>query len=131
MSRENVEVVRAAEQAFNRMDLEAFAAYAHPEIEWDAGLIGTQTYRGRNGVREMLRDVQKSWSEMRMEIIGEPLGVDDTVVFEARLVARGRSTGAPVDASQFFVARFKDGSCIQARAFTSRSEALEAVGLSE
>ena len=131
MSRENVEAVYRAERAFNEGDVEAFESLLHPDIEWETGLLGTPTYRGHDGIRRMFRDVQAAWADIQMEIVGDPVEREDAVMFEAHLTAHGRSTGAPVEATQFWVSEFRAGLCVRHRTFLTKAEALEAVGLSE
>jgi ketosteroid isomerase-like protein len=131
MSRENVEVVYRAERAFREGDVEALISLLHPDIEWETGLLGTPTYRGHDGIRRMFRDVQAAWADIQMEIVGDPVERDDAVLLETHLVAHGRSTGAPVEATQFWVEDFRDDLCVRHRAFLTKAEALEAVGLRE
>ena len=131
MSRENVEAVYRAERAFNEADVDALVSLLHPDIEWETGLLGTPTYRGHDGIRRMLRDVQAAWSDIQMEIVGDPVERDDAVLVEARLVAHGRSTGAPVEATQFWADHFLGDLCVRHQAFLTKAEALEAAGLSE
>jgi hypothetical protein len=57
--------------------------------------------------------------------------MDAWVVWEVRLRGHGRTTGAPVEGSQFFTAKFREGLVECGGAFASKAEALEAVGLSE
>jgi hypothetical protein len=51
MSRENVEIVRRAYEAFNQGDLEGLLDFVDPEIEVrpDPGLPGWRVFEGREG----------------------------------------------------------------------------------
>jgi hypothetical protein len=49
MSRENVEATERAIEAFNRRDLDAFLALAHPDAEHVA--LAGEAYRGHDGLR--------------------------------------------------------------------------------
>jgi ketosteroid isomerase-like protein len=131
MSQENVEAVYRAERTFNQGDVEEFVSLLHPDVEWETGLLGTPTYRGHEGIHRMFRDVQAAWADIRMKIVGDPVDRDDAVMFEAHLMATGRSTGAPVEATQFWVSDFREGLCLRHRTFPTKAEALAAVGLSE
>jgi ketosteroid isomerase-like protein len=131
MPREMIEAVYRAERAFNEGDVEALVALVHPDVEWETGLIGTPTYRGRDGIRRMFRDVQAAWADIRTEIVGDPVERNDSVLLEVHLIARGRSTGAPVEATQFWVSDFRAGLCVRHRAFLAKADALDAAGLSE
>ena len=79
----------------------------------------------------MLRDVQAAWADIQMEIVGDPVERNDAVMLEVHLTAHGRSTGAPVEATQFWVSDFRAGLCVRHRSFLTKAEALEAVGLRE
>lgn len=131
MSHKNVDAILRGVDAFNHGDDQAFAALAHPDLHWETGLIGTPTYRGPEGIRQMLRDVRASWTDMRGDVVGAPLDLGELVVWEFRLRAKGRTTGAPVEMSQFVAAEFRDGLVVRGGAFASKTEALEAAGLSK
>ena len=49
MSQENVEVVRAAFEAWNRNDFDAWIQYFDPEVQWSAL---TEEFRGHAGIRQ-------------------------------------------------------------------------------
>jgi len=60
MSQENVEVVRAAWEAWERRDMEALFGFYDPEIIWDqtgyqAGELAA-VYRGHDGLRRFFRE---------------------------------------------------------------------------
>jgi ketosteroid isomerase-like protein len=112
----------------NRHDVEALVARVHPDIEWDAALIGTPIYRGRTGIRKLLRDVEKSWEAWQLEL-EDLVEHGDAVVIGFRMRARGRSSGAAVEAKQFLAAELEDGLARRVRIFMTKRQALEAVGL--
>jgi ketosteroid isomerase-like protein len=131
MSQENVDLLAVAGQAFNTRDLDTFLSLMHPDIEWDAGVLGTPIYRGMEGVREMLADVETSWTGFRIEFLGQPIGSGDALVARCRLSARGRDTGVPVEAIQYMAVAMADGRARRVAFFGSQPEALDAVGLRE
>jgi ketosteroid isomerase-like protein len=52
MSQENVELVKAAYEAFNRRDLDTMLALAHDEVVVESRLVAIEGgYRGLEGVR--------------------------------------------------------------------------------
>jgi ketosteroid isomerase-like protein len=128
--RTTAEIVKSAADAFNRGDAEAFVALAHPDIEWDAGVLGTPTYRGRDGLRRLFRDVEAAWGEMQVDVdlLAES---EDAVVLACRFRARGRTTGAPVEATQFCAVEFAEGLARRGCMLFSEQEARDAVGLSD
>ena len=56
MSRENVEIVREALEAFRRRDNEATLQLYDPEIEFYLRFPAGTVYRGVDGVRSFFRD---------------------------------------------------------------------------
>ena len=131
MSQENVDAILRSVDDFNSGNDDGYVALAHPDVEWDAGLLGTPTYRGREGTRKMLRDVRAAWADLQTEVVGTPTDIDPWVFWEMRLRGHGRTSGAPVEGSMFVAAKFRDGLVERGGTFTSKAEALEAVGLSE
>jgi ketosteroid isomerase-like protein len=58
MSQEDVELVRAAWEAWERRDMEAIFAFYDPEIVWDQTHYGEPSgvYHGHDGIRQFLRE---------------------------------------------------------------------------
>jgi ketosteroid isomerase-like protein len=54
MSQENVEVVRAGFEAYNRGDVDALLGLLDPQVEWTDQFVEGGTFRGREGVHEFL-----------------------------------------------------------------------------
>jgi ketosteroid isomerase-like protein len=132
MSQENVEIVRAATEAFNRGDLEAWLADADPEIEWhvlpeapDPG-----PHRGRHVVLARARLWQETLADFRAEV-EEFIDAGEYVIAPTRM--RGRPPGSDVDVvlDEVYVSKLCDGKIIELREYRTRAEALEAVGLRE
>jgi ketosteroid isomerase-like protein len=130
MSLENVEIVRVGIAAFNRRDTEALMAVLHPDIEWVSGMPGTSSYRGREGVRKMLREVETAWKDMHLAPM-ELLDHGEAVIANCKVTAEGRSSGVRVEGNQVGVIDFSDGLFARVRIFMSRNEALEGARLRE
>jgi ketosteroid isomerase-like protein len=130
MSQENVEALRRGIAAFNRGEFEVFVETADPEIRVTTELIGTPKYRGREGVRQMLRDMAAAWESWKMEPV-EFVERGDKVLMGIHATARGRTSGASVEARHFYVVDFRHGKAVRLQGFSERSEALEAAGLEE
>jgi ketosteroid isomerase-like protein len=132
MSRENVELVRRAFEAFRANDFEAWIATISPEIkvfpnprEPDA----RSRYEGVEGVLEYLRNWFAGWDEY----VVEPtrfIDAGEYVVVAAREVGTAHSA-IRVDEEFSHVFRLRDGQTVEWRIFGPLQEALEAVGLSE
>jgi ketosteroid isomerase-like protein len=132
MSQENVQVTRDGYDAFNRGDIEAIVATLDPSIEWwpAADEPITQPYRGHDGYRTLVAEIQEYVPDLQAEI-EEVFAVADRVVTCLRFWGRGRDSGAPVEIRETNVARFRDGKIIEVREYREKAEALAAVGLSE
>jgi ketosteroid isomerase-like protein len=134
MSRENVERLRVAFEAFLAGKSEFGAEFLDPEIEWDGSEVPvpdiTGFVRGKEGVRQFWREWLAAWETVQFEY--ELVDAGDRVValIDQRMV--GRSTGIEVPFGKYAqVYTFKDGMLVHWKAYLSQSEALEAVGLSE
>ena len=56
MSQENVEIVRALYEAWNRDDFEAWLSLIDPDVEWLQGIerpFGSNVLHGHEGAREL------------------------------------------------------------------------------
>jgi ketosteroid isomerase-like protein len=129
MSQENVEVVEAAWRAWPYGGLDAFAEYWADDIEWRA--IGGQ-WRGREAGRAYLQE----WLDLFEEFKPEPIEVIDAgtnqVVTLVRYSGRAKRSGIEVPAEYFAVVNeIHNGKIVSGREYTTREQALEAVGLSE
>jgi ketosteroid isomerase-like protein len=129
---ENVETMRAALAAFNRRDGESFGVRFASEVEIvpvRAALEGT-TYHGPEAAAQYCAAVDATWENLRWEVEDIRDG-GDWVLALGRIRGLGRDSGAEVDARAGWVARFEDGAITNFHTYADRSEALEAVGLTE
>src|SRR5205085_4370855 len=106
MSRENVELVRATVEAYQRPEMIALLAdgeldldTVHPDIEWDASRLDEMipdlagVYRGHDGVRTYWRRWFEAWRDLQFEIEDVRDAGDDVVVLIRNQRQRGRHTG--------------------------------------
>jgi ketosteroid isomerase-like protein len=138
MSRENVELVRRAHEAFNRVGLSSESTYRiaadllHPEVEWhdQPELPGATVHHGIEEVMRHLASAQESVDYDPADLL-EILDAGPCVVAVYRIHARGRSSGVPVERNAVHVYSFRGARIDRVQIFGSRSEALEAAGLRE
>jgi ketosteroid isomerase-like protein len=96
---ENVDLVLAAVDAWNRQDLDGFLAFAAPDVEfWASGVFPDfdAVYRGRAGVAEFWRRINEPWDALRVD----PEAIEEYgnwVVYVFRFRAKGIGSGADVD----------------------------------
>jgi ketosteroid isomerase-like protein len=130
MSQENVEVVRLMFAAYRAGDVEAVIDTADAEIELRPGIVGGpegSVYRGREGFRAFLQDVDAAWEQFRIET-DEFRDLGDTVLVLGRARARARD-GMTLKASAGWVCGMRRGKIARFQSFPSSAEALEAMGL--
>ncbi len=134
MSEENVEVVRAANDAFLAGDIEAALDALDPGIEWHGtvgGIDEGRVYHGRDQVVQGFVDYFAVWERMKMRAVKYIDAGDDEVVVFHHEVARGRVSGAVVETETGTVQMVRDGKIVRVRSYMDRTQALEAAGLRE
>jgi uncharacterized protein len=132
MSRENVEVVRGIFDAWNRSDFDAAWALCDPRLVIDRSrsLADARIYRGTDEVARFWADWRGTWATTNWEI-DELVDAGDDVVVLGRFHGRGLESGAVVEANVAQLMTVRDGKLVRGVLFQSRSDALEAAGLSE
>jgi ketosteroid isomerase-like protein len=130
VSRENVEVVRAVFDAYNRGDLQTTLEHVSPDFVFrPSGLfLDTQTvYRGREGWTEFWHAFRAAWDEITIEVERfEAFG--DRVLVAGTFHGRGRGSGIEVTRESAWIQTLRDGLIVRAETFASSSEALEQIG---
>ena len=96
---ENVDLVVAGFDAWNRQDLDGFLASLAPDVEfWTSGVFPDfdSVYRGHVGIAEFWRRLHEPWDSLRADPEAiEELG--DWVVYVFRFRAKGAGSGVDVD----------------------------------
>jgi ketosteroid isomerase-like protein len=134
MSDENVEVVKVAYEAFARGGLDRFMEHFADDVDYRAVEGAPDDYgriRGKDGVREWLRDWIDMFDGFTMELVELMDGGGDTVVAAERYGGRARLSGVETDSAVWTVFTIRDGRIARGREYLSRDQALEAAGLSE
>jgi len=133
MSQENVEVVRAAFNAFGEGDMDAVLALCDENIEITQApeLLGaSRTQHGHAGVLEAFAIWPDLWDDYHVEIV-RLTDVGEHVIASTINRGRGKDSGVPVEMPFAFVFSVRAGKIVQWRLFMREEQALEAVGLSE
>jgi ketosteroid isomerase-like protein len=133
MSRENVELIAAALEAFDRRDRDRLFELLDPGVEWElAGFLLDQD-RVRTGHEEIwdyLTFLDEEFEETRVEH-GEYVEVGELVVVPVRWRGVGKRSGVAGEFSFTAVFTIAGGKVLRARNYPTKAEALEAVGLRE
>jgi ketosteroid isomerase-like protein len=132
ISKQNVEWIREAGEAWDRGDMEAFEAllegHVAPDAQFDP-LYLDRVY-GVGEVRQLWADMTEVWQDYRSDI-EEVVDLGEHVLVVSHITGRGAQGGVPVDQRICFLCRFDGDKLLAAKSFASRREALEAVGLRE
>jgi ketosteroid isomerase-like protein len=131
MSQENVDLVRAAIDAWNRGDRDGTLKDAAPSFEFDFSRSmgpGRGVY-SLDQMGQYFRELTEAWEDLRLEP-GEFIEAGEQVVMPNTLYVQGRD-GIKVQASSALVWTIRDGRVAHLCFYQERREALEAVGLSE
>ena len=136
MSRENVETVRRAVDAWNADDLDAFLAELDAGVEWhpaiQPGLEGQATsYLGHEGARKIWRqDRGEAWERLTNRP-HEFRDLGESVLALGHLDLTARATGLEFSQEVGEVFDLRAGKIVRIRDFLTHAEAIEAAGLRE
>ena len=133
MSQENVEIVRQANETFNRGDIEGVLTYYAEDAEFEDLMNAPdlpRVVRGIEAVRQVLMTWVQTFEEFRAEI-AEYIDVEHHVVCVTDYYGKGRE-GVTIELRTGDLVEIRDGKVIRVTiGYESREEALEAVGHSE
>ena len=131
MSQENVEIVKANIDAYNREDWDAFFKDVAPGFELDfSRAVGP--WRGVFGLdqaRRVVLEMRETWESARVEP-HEFIEAGDFVVMPWTIHGRGRD-GIEVVVRATFVFTIRNGAIERNTMYQEKEDALEALGLSE
>jgi ketosteroid isomerase-like protein len=133
VSDQNVQIARQTFEAIRARDIDGLVELYDPDIEFEP-LTGIEVeiggYRGHAGVRRYFEEITQVWEEM-LPHADDVRGVGDQVVILGGCAVRGRGSGAMSDNPMAWVLTLRDGKVLRHRAYRSREEALDAVGLAD
>jgi ketosteroid isomerase-like protein len=137
MSQENVELARAAFEAWNAGEPpDVLLSYFHPDIVYHprADEPDPSPHVGREAYERLLYGFVESFSKVTFEVL-ELIDAGDLVIASTVLhvVLHGQEStgGADVSDTYVFVYKVRDGMVVEGWEYRTKQEALEAVGLSE
>jgi ketosteroid isomerase-like protein len=132
MSHENVEIVRRSFEAFNARNVDELVSLSAADCEWlpfRAQLEGI-VYRGHEGVRQFVSDMDEDWQAFRIDPL-EFHERGERVAVIGRLSAVGHGGGVEIDSTAGFILELRSGRIRHITSYSNPEAALEALGLSE
>ena len=133
MSRENVEIVREAWDAWSRGDAAALFEFYDPEVEWDMShsyVPDMGVFHGHEGIREFFGEWRAFFAEYWAEA-QEFIEVGDCVIVRVHQGGRGRSSTVGVEMPAYWqLYRLRDGRALRVEIYRDEEEARTAAGRS-
>ena len=131
MSKENVEVVRRWNAAYNRRDMKTLFALTASDFEFRSIFLTMESiFRGHEGLDAYFEAIEDAY-ERFVVLADEFIDAGAAVLVVAQVDWRGKESGAEGTMPLLVAAWLRAGEVFRIETFTDRSEALEAVGLSE
>jgi ketosteroid isomerase-like protein len=129
----NVELAKSSFDAFNRGDADAYVNSFSEDVEWEmsAFVTGRGDYRGREGVREFLAEIERlaedQGEHFRMDLTEyEELPDGRVIAFGAARIDRAND---PLEFEVAAIWTFSEGKITRLEAYTSHDEARKVAGL--
>ena len=133
---DNVEIVRSRYVPLADVDLDDDAWFEtfDPELDWRPALTalveGRQAYRGREGLKQWIRDMGDAFSRFEPEIQRILPAPAERVLVDVIWRSHGVESGTPAEMHVWQLWTLSDGVITHFKAFVSEDEALAAAGLS-
>ena len=131
MSRENVEIIRRSNDAWNASDMTALRDLYAPDafVRAPEGWPEPGPFVGRDAVMDQFRLLRESWDSDAVHERSEPVTIGDRVV--VRLAWTGMGRGPDLNMEITIVYTVRKGLIYEVEYFWDHAQALESVGLSE
>ena len=133
MSKENIDRLRDAIEAFNARDVEAFLSYFDPNIELHSAFsaVGGADYQGHEGIRKLFEDFEAAWGAA-MHVEPEAyFDLGDQAISSYVVHGRGLHSGVEVDLPSAMVTGWRDGLIVYLKAYAHREDAFAELGVAE
>jgi ketosteroid isomerase-like protein len=131
MSRENVDLLRAAFEAWNAADMNTFRELYDPDVIVRApgGWPEPGPFVGRESVMRQFEQMRETWDADTFDLISDFIDAADRVVL--RTIWRGVGHGPESNLAVTGIYTVRTGRIVGIDIFWDHGEALEAAGLQE
>jgi ketosteroid isomerase-like protein len=134
MTQENVEIVKAAYEAFARGGLDRFIEHWTDDLDHRAiegALDDRGPIHGKAAMQAYLQDWIDTFDELNMEPVELIDAGGDTIVAVLRFGGRAKLSGLKTDSTFATVFTIRNGRIARGREYATRDQALEAARLRE
>jgi ketosteroid isomerase-like protein len=125
---DSIQLVRSVIDAYNRRDADALCTRAHEQVVLRPP--AALAYKGHDGVRRWLHDVEESYDQARIEP-DDLSDVDYKVLVLGRFRARGRGSEVDVESELGVVCELHNGLLMRWNGFPSHVEAIQAAEMAD
>ena len=128
MPSENVETFRKGVEAWNRMDLESWLSFVHPEVEAlpSAAKVEGRSYRGHDGLRDFWSDIDVAFDELDARF-AQIHDLGDSVLGLGGLKGESKQ-GFPIEMDYAMWLCFRDGLVVFFESWFEHEPAIEKAG---
>ena len=131
MAHETVELTQQAFDAFNRRDMGAFLALMDADVEAESRLVAMEGgYHGHDGIRHWWQSLLGAFPDYTLETV-EVRELGKLTLATLRSRGHGADSDTPFLDTIWVVTDWRDMKVIRWRVFSTETDALEAVGLSQ
>ena len=133
MSQERVEALRSSFEAWNRGDVDAWLALAHPDIEFRTSGVfpGTDSiYRGHVGLRRFWTSFREPWESLHVRV-GQIRDLGDEIVLLGTFEGHARDGMSVEREAAWIFGGYVDDLALRVEGYGTWKEAFEAVRLAE
>lgn len=125
-------LIRAAFEAWSRLDMDGFFDMVHPEIEWHPPLYAPRPgpHKGHEEVRKGLAAYFRSFERFTPELEWiKPAGEPRSYLAQVVTDTKSRESGIEANIHVFHLIAVRDDKLASLRVFTDSAEAFAAAGL--
>jgi ketosteroid isomerase-like protein len=128
MSVENVEIVRAAQEHFNRVGEPYWPCLHREVVVYDHDIPDGKVYRGHDGVTEWLADWGSAWESFELKP-EELIDAGDQVIEVFTMTVRGKGSGIQINRRDAILNTLSGGLVIRMDYYNNVDQACAAAGL--
>jgi len=125
----NLNLATEIVDAVARRDVPRLIELTDLNVEWRpfaTGLMEEGVYRGHDGIRQYVRDLDDAWELLRADV-DDGLAIGASVLLVGRLRYRGRGSGVETENTAGWAIKFRDGKLISMRAFRDPEHVIAAL----